>query len=173
MTPVSTVIPRRTYFHTGRLNRKCDKRRRSGSTTLQGGHRVWRQLRQQRSLCYLQTNELQLLSKMDLGWHSSELQHPGSWDEVSGGRRWLLIRLFESRVCHDLFHLLIFVGFTMKSPQTRSHYRITLDDVKCSRAEWKSCSFTEDHDCDHSEDVFLSCSDQQGETSPNKIHEIN
>ena len=40
----------------------------------------------------------------------------------------------------------------------QSDYEINLDNVNCSSAEWGSCSFSRDHNCGHSEDVFLSCS---------------
>ena len=40
----------------------------------------------------------------------------------------------------------------------QSNYEIKLDNVKCTRGEWRSCSYSESHNCDHSEDVFLSCS---------------
>ena len=28
--------------------------------------------------------------------------------------------------------------------------------------EWESCTFAEEHDCDHDEDVFLSCTFEEG-----------
>ena len=34
---------------------------------------------------------------------------------------------------------------------------ITLDDIKCSDNDWKSCSYSTSHNCGHNEDVFLSC----------------
>ena len=34
---------------------------------------------------------------------------------------------------------------------------ITLDDVRCPSTRWESCTFTEWDNCQHSEDVFLSC----------------
>ena len=37
------------------------------------------------------------------------------------------------------------------------NYGITLDDVRCSSAEWENCTFTERDDCEHDEDIFLSC----------------
>ena len=37
-------------------------------------------------------------------------------------------------------------------------YEIKLDNVKCTRGEWGSCTFSYDtDDCSHEEDVFLSC----------------
>ena len=43
------------------------------------------------------------------------------------------------------------------SAQQRS-YSIKLDQVRCSAPSWSSCTYNvTNHDCDHSEDVFLSC----------------
>ena len=39
----------------------------------------------------------------------------------------------------------------------QSNYDIKLDEVECGSDEWKNCSYSERHDCEHSEDVFLSC----------------
>ena len=37
-------------------------------------------------------------------------------------------------------------------------YRIALDNVECKRDDWSTCSYLSDyHDCDHQEDVFLTC----------------
>ena len=33
-----------------------------------------------------------------------------------------------------------------------------LGDVVCGSPDWNSCTFSEEHDCGHGEDVFLSCS---------------
>ena len=35
---------------------------------------------------------------------------------------------------------------------------IKLDEVQCTAADWESCAFSEEHDCEHGEDVFLACS---------------
>ena len=43
----------------------------------------------------------------------------------------------------------------------QSDYEINLDNVNCSSAEWDSCRFSEEHDCLHSEDVFLSCTSDE------------
>ena len=52
---------------------------------------------------------------------------------------------------------------TIELPQ--SNYEITLDNVDCPRAEWESCTFSEDHNCAHSEDVFLRCNiEEEGTT---------
>ena len=51
------------------------------------------------------------------------------------------------------------------------NYRITLDDVSCSRAEWTSCTYDSySNDCGHSEDVLLSCrTNDQGNEQANLI----
>ena len=41
-------------------------------------------------------------------------------------------------------------------------YEITLDNVRCSHAYWTTCEFSESHNCDHSEDVFLTCREVEG-----------
>ena len=40
----------------------------------------------------------------------------------------------------------------------RERLAINLDDVECSSEDWNSCTFSEENDCSHYEDVFLSCS---------------
>ena len=39
---------------------------------------------------------------------------------------------------------------------------INLDDVRCSSTDWGSCEYSEEHNCDHSEDVFLTCENPKG-----------
>ena len=39
----------------------------------------------------------------------------------------------------------------------KNKYPISLDNVICGIADWTGCSFSETHNCRHSEDVFLSC----------------
>ena len=34
---------------------------------------------------------------------------------------------------------------------------IKLDEVQCNSTDWESCEYSEEHDCGHSEDVFLFC----------------
>ena len=46
--------------------------------------------------------------------------------------------------------------------ESQTNLDITLDDVKCSDNDWKSCSYSTLHNCGHNEDVFLSC--QAGRT---------
>ena len=78
-------------------------------------------------------------------------------------------------VCDDYFDntaadaICKYMNYTSASSWTSDQsyaiqYRfpINLDDVECSRAEWESCTFAEEHDCDHDEDVFLSCTFEEG-----------
>ena len=39
----------------------------------------------------------------------------------------------------------------------QENYEIKLNDVKCTRGEWGSCTYSESHNCNHWEDVFLHC----------------
>ncbi|KAL5248219.1 hypothetical protein ACHWQZ_G017411 [Mnemiopsis leidyi] len=51
-----------------------------------------------------------------------------------------------------------------ESFEIQSSYNINLDDVDCESAEWENCTFTEEDNCGHSEDVFLSCGEKRGST---------
>ena len=44
----------------------------------------------------------------------------------------------------------------------QDRYNIALDDVICKNTSWSSCSYAKSSDCTHSEDVFLTCSRQEG-----------
>ena len=44
-----------------------------------------------------------------------------------------------------------------KTFDIQNNFDITLDDVQCGSAEWESCRYSEENNCGHSEDVFLSC----------------
>ena len=46
----------------------------------------------------------------------------------------------------------------MKRFSIQDGYQITLVDISCNSADWSSCSYrTDGHDCDHNEDIFLTC----------------
>ena len=42
--------------------------------------------------------------------------------------------------------------------EIQKNLEIKLDDVKCDSTEWEECSFAEENNCKHDEDVFLICS---------------
>ena len=47
---------------------------------------------------------------------------------------------------------------TEESFEIQSNYGITLNSVRCTSLEWEGCSYIQHtRYCDHSEDVFLSC----------------
>ena len=46
----------------------------------------------------------------------------------------------------------------------QSSLDITLDDVACTSGEWSSCTFSVEHNCLHSEDVFLQCDNGLGKS---------
>ena len=69
-------------------------------------------------------------------------------------------------ICKDMnfTHALKWNSYTNFDIQ--SNYEIKLDDVECSSGEWKRCRATEvyshqHHDCEHNEDVLLSCGGEQ------------
>ena len=43
-----------------------------------------------------------------------------------------------------------------------SGYDIKLGETQCPNEDWSSCSYTTDHNCEHSEDVYLDCEYSQG-----------
>ncbi|XP_063683738.1 multiple epidermal growth factor-like domains protein 10 isoform X2 [Bolinopsis microptera] len=45
--------------------------------------------------------------------------------------------------------------------EIQDSYEITLDNVDCSDPHWGSCSFSEENNCGHIEDVFLSCNSEE------------
>ena len=77
-------------------------------------------------------------------------------------------------VCDDSFDEIVadtickYMGYTSATGWTsqvegfeiRYRLEIKLDNVQCSSADWNSCIFSEEHNCGHDEDVFLSCSYQ-------------
>ena len=42
------------------------------------------------------------------------------------------------------------------------NYDIKMDNVRCKNDSWTSCTFTTNHNCKHSEDVFLECRSGEG-----------
>ena len=45
----------------------------------------------------------------------------------------------------------------LRYPELQAEYSITLDDVSCRNNTWSSCTYATQHNCGHSEDVFLTC----------------
>ena len=72
---------------------------------------------------------------------------------------------FDTTAAHAICRQMNYTGATRwttdESFDIQSDYDINLDDVDCSSAEWESCSFSENRNCGHSEDVFLSCTGDQ------------
>ena len=89
---------------------------------------------------------------------------------VEDGRRGLLT-YNGGTVCDDGFGdteanaICIAMGFIGSSAYTsggfyeslQSSLSINLDDVSCEREDWSYCSYREEHNCGHSEDIFISC----------------
>ena len=47
----------------------------------------------------------------------------------------------------------------------QTNYDLALDDVQCGDFEWARCSYlhnSAENNCDHDEDVFISCSSSEG-----------
>ena len=95
--------------------------------------------------------------------------------EAAGAGELGLLLYYHGTVCDDSFNYnaaeaicveLGFLGATRwTSHQTFSiqyNYEITLDDVRCSDNSWENCTFSESHNCQHSEDVFLACRNVEG-----------
>ena len=49
---------------------------------------------------------------------------------------------------------------TEESFENQISYEITVGKVDCSSEEWGSCRFSEEHECGHNRDVFLSCTSE-------------
>ena len=43
---------------------------------------------------------------------------------------------------------------------------INLDDVLCNSTDWGSCEYSEENNCGHGEDVFLTCENAKGIPNP-------
>ena len=51
----------------------------------------------------------------------------------------------------------------------QSTYSITLGDVICRTSSWSSCTYSESPNCDHNEDVFLTCADEGKKSISTKL----
>ena len=90
-------------------------------------------------------------------------------EEAGAGELGLLL-YNGGTVCDDSFNnnaaaaICAELGFSGATRWTSRHsfsiqrnYEITLDDVRCDGETWTTCSFRTDHNCGHSEDIFLQC----------------
>ena len=90
-------------------------------------------------------------------------------DEVGEGVKGLLL-YNGGTVCDDQFdensaiaicRLLGHRGITSWSSgqewSIQDGFDINMDEVQCSSELWSSCTFKESHNCEHTEDVFLTC----------------
>ena len=46
---------------------------------------------------------------------------------------------------------------TAETFDIQNNLDINLNDVQCNSTDWGSCEYSEEHNCGHGEDVFLSC----------------
>ena len=90
---------------------------------------------------------------------------------MSAGQRGLLL-YNEGTVCDDDFSdqsadaICLKLGYSRSSywgngfhfEARQRAYDIKLDDVECRISVWEYCTYSTRHNCDHSEDVFLTCS---------------
>ncbi|XP_063681810.1 deleted in malignant brain tumors 1 protein-like isoform X2 [Bolinopsis microptera] len=60
-------------------------------------------------------------------------------------------------ICRELGYPGSPSNYTSGNRDDRNGYDITLDDVDCYSTSWSTCTFSETHNCGHSEDVFLTC----------------
>ena len=91
-------------------------------------------------------------------------------NEIEEGEGLLLYR--GGTVCDDSFNdtaaeaICLYMEYSHSTGWTsereitefQENLAINLDDVVCSSADWNSCTFSEENNCGHGEDVFLSCS---------------
>ena len=42
-------------------------------------------------------------------------------------------------------------------PDIQDNLNINVGNVRCSSTDWETCNFSEEPNCDHSQDVFLVC----------------
>ena len=70
-------------------------------------------------------------------------------------------------VCRQISSSYSMLEWTSNSGETfdiQDNLDIKLDDVQCSGTDWESCEYSEEHDCGHSEDVFLTCAQSEDPT---------
>lgn len=61
-------------------------------------------------------------------------------------------------ICQEMGYSGAISGMIGLGFDIRYNYDIGMDQVNCTDSDtWESCTHEEDHDCDHSEDVYLTC----------------
>ena len=61
-------------------------------------------------------------------------------------------------ICREMGYLRARTWTSGHKWEIQNTFGILLDDVQCQDdKDWISCSFRFDHDCAHSDDVFLEC----------------
>ena len=63
-------------------------------------------------------------------------------------------------ICREMNFKFAINWTTEESFEIQNNYEITLGKVNCNGEKWDSCRFSEEHECDHSKDVFLSCTSE-------------
>ncbi|KAL5267252.1 hypothetical protein ACHWQZ_G004326 [Mnemiopsis leidyi] len=90
---------------------------------------------------------------------------------ISGVRREGLLTYQHGTVCDDYFNynaahaICRLMGFAYAARwrhgqfygTQQTHRRINMDDVRCGHSYWNYCSYRTSHNCNHYEDVFLTC----------------
>ena len=70
-------------------------------------------------------------------------------------------------VCRQINSSYSMLGWTTGGTfDIQNNLDINLDDVKCNSTDWGSCEYSEEHNCGHSEDVFLTCENTTGIPNP-------
>ena len=95
-------------------------------------------------------------------------------DAAGAGELGLLLYK-QGTVCDDYFNykaadaICVELGFGWATRWTndsefmiQSDFDIKMDNVRCKDESWTSCTFRTDHNCKHSEDVFLECRMAEG-----------
>ena len=95
--------------------------------------------------------------------------------EAAGSGELGLLLHDQGTVCDDYFNytaadaICVELGFGWATRWTndsefmiQSDFDMKMDSVRCKKESWISCTFRTDHNCGHSEDVFLECRSAEG-----------
>ena len=98
-----------------------------------------------------------------------------SYGEAAGAGELGLLLYKQGTVCDDYFGknaakaICVELGIVGAAGWTsgrnftfQNNYDIKMDYVRCESYSWTSCTFITDHNCEHSEDVFLECHSKEG-----------